>query len=258
MRQQSKKKIEVRGQVIGGERVLVCLPMTGASREKLLAEATELASLGPDLIEWRIDAFTDAADAASRNELLAKIREIIEEIPLIFTCRCENEGGLQTFTEQTRVAIITDAISSRNIDLIDIELCNDLGFKQSILEAAHSAGVKIILSHHNFSETPDVDFINNKLIEAQKQGADIAKVAVMPKSSRDVLTLLSATDKARNTEVQIPIIAISMAQTGIMSRVAGGLFGSDITFAAGIEASAPGQLAFKDLKLVMEIVTVSE
>ena len=62
----------------------------------------------------------------------------------------------------------------------------------------------LILSYHNFKETPSEAFIYSKLVEAQKAGAEISKVAVMPKNYGDVLTLLSATNKARNEMVQRP------------------------------------------------------
>ena len=85
-------------------------------------------------------------------------------------------------------------------------------------------------------------------------GADIAKIAVMPKDYHDVLTLLAVTNTARNGQVGIPMITISMGEAGKISRLAGGLFGSDITFAAGRESSAPGQMSFHDLQRGMALL----
>ena len=85
-------------------------------------------------------------------------------------------------------------------------------------------------------------------------GADIAKVAVMPENNRDVLALMSATDRARTTLVRVPIITMSMGPLGAVTRLAGGQFGSDITFAAGAVSSAPGQLAIADVRMVMDIL----
>ena len=82
-------------------------------------------------------------------------------------------------------------------------------------------------------------------------GAHIAKAAVMPNSQRDVLVLLNATLKARTEALQIPIITMSMGKLGIVTRIAGGLFGSDITFAAGKEASSPGQIPIGKLRAAM-------
>jgi 3-dehydroquinate dehydratase-1 len=69
-----------------------------------------------------------------------------------------------------------------------------------------------------------------------------------------VLTLLSATSRARNGKVQIPIVTIAMGVRGKITRIAGGLFGSDITFAVGMESSAPGQLPIAELKQAMGVI----
>jgi 3-dehydroquinate dehydratase-1 len=104
------------------------------------------------------------------------------------------------------------------------------------------------LSYHNFDETPDEAFILDRLVTAGKLGADVAKVAVMPKSYKDVLTLLSATYTARTERLDIPIITMSMGAEGGITRIAGGLFGSDLTFALGKASSAPGQIPIDDLR----------
>ena len=91
---------------------------------------------------------------------------------------------------------------------------------------------------------------------SQDLGADIAKIAVMPKDYADVLTLLGATLKARTGAVKVPIVTMSMGPEGEVTRVAGGLFGSDLTFAVGKEASAPGQIPITDLRQAMSVLYV--
>ena len=76
----------------------------------------------------------------------------------------------------------------------------------------------------------------------------------MPENYEDVLTVLSATNKARNETVQIPIVTMSMGLKGAVSRLAGGLFGSDITFANGMQASAPGQIPIEGLRTAMALL----
>ena len=112
-----------------------------------------------------------------------------------------------------------------------------------------------MLGHfHNFDQTPDEAIIFDKLVQAQDMGADIAKVAVMPKDYKDVLVLLSATLKARTERLKIPIITMSMGPEGGVTRLAGGLFGSDITFATGKDASAPGQIPIGALRQAMAVL----
>ena len=254
MRQQSELQVTVRGATIGGPRPLICLPLVGDTRAKVLQEAEELVTLHPDLLEWRIDAYDDVENREDCLSLLKEIRGVIGETPLIFTCRIDLEGGIKKISRENRLELSTAAMKSGDVDLIDIELCNDNEFIAIIKKQAKQSGVSLILSYHNFKETPSEAFIYSKLVEAQKAGAEISKVAVMPKNYSDVLTLLSATNKARNETVRGPIVTMSMGPEGAVSRLAGGLFGSDITFAIGMQASAPGQIPIKELKKGMDLL----
>lgn len=254
MRQQSKVQVTVKTAVIGGPRPLICLPLVGEKKAALLEEARELVALEPDLLEWRIDAFEKVENVEECLSALKDLRAIIGEIPLIFTCRIDLEGGFKKIGQEKRMELLTAAIESGNVDIVDIELCNEKEFVRAIKERTVVNDVKLILSHHNFSETPGESFICAKLVEAQTAGADITKLAAMPRNYGDVLTLLAATNKARNESVQVPIVTVSMGPEGAISRLAGGLFGSDITFAIGKQASAPGQIPIKDLKLGMSLL----
>jgi 3-dehydroquinate dehydratase-1 len=254
MRQQSKIQVTVRNTVIGGPRLLVCLPLVAPDLDSLLGQARELVPLQPDLVEWRIDAFAKVAEIKECQEALHHLRQVIGEIPLILTCRIDREGGFKAIPEEKRLELITRLMASGDVDLVDVELCNGSEFLAAVRTAAVAGGCRLILSHHNFQETPDEAFLMTKLLEGQTAGADIVKLAVMPKNYGDVLTLLSATNKARNGAVTIPIVTVAMGVEGVITRLAGGLFGSDITFAIGSKASAPGQVPIGDLRAGMALL----
>jgi len=248
MRQQSEIQVTVRGTVIGGPKPLICLPLVGETRAQVLKEAEALSELQPDLLEWRIDAYEKVEDIEDCLSVLKELRTIIHTIPLIFTCRIDQEGGMKQISREKRLDLIHEAMASGDIDMVDTELCNDSAFIADVKKQARQCGVALILSYHNFKETPSESFIYSKLAAAQAAGADISKVAVMPADYGDVLTLLCATNKARNELVKCPMVTMSMGPEGAVSRLAGGLFGSDITFAIGVEASAPGQIPIKELR----------
>ena len=88
----------------------------------------------------------------------------------------------------------------------------------------------------------------------QKLGADIPKIAVMPQSKEDVLTLLAATEEMNRKHADRPIITMSMAGTGVISRLCGEVFGSALTFGAARKASAPGQMGVEDLAQVLSLL----
>ena len=81
-------------------------------------------------------------------------------------------------------------------------------------------------------------------------GADLPKYAVMPRTPGDVLALLAATWEA-SSEIG-PVITMSMGELGKITRAEGGVFGSCLTFGAGLNASAPGQIDAENLRAILE------
>lgn len=254
MRLQSARTVEVRGKVIGGVWPMICLPLVAQDKAALLSQAEELKPLAPDMLEWRIDGYANIKDMHDCMRALAQLRATIGATPLIFTCRIDQEGGMQKLSRQTRLELIKASIRTGLLDIVDIELCNDANFIETIRDEAERRGVKLILSFHDFEQTPAEEAIVGRLVSAQEMGAHIAKAAVMPQNHQDVLVLLSATLKARTQALQIPIVAMSMGAEGVVTRLAGGLFGSDITFAIGKSASAPGQIPIGALRQAMAVL----
>jgi 3-dehydroquinate dehydratase-1 len=254
MRLQSDTKVTVRGKTIGGSDPVICLPLVAKEQPEVLRQAEELKKFDPDLVEWRIDAYENVEDVDDSLEVLKGLREKIGNIPMVFTCRIDAEGGFRQIGADIRLKLIQTAIGSGHLDLADIEMCNEASFIEDVKGAAKQHETRLIFSYHNFEKTPDEAFITDKLFQAQQMGADIAKVAVMPKDYKDVLVLLSATLKARMEKLRIPIITMSMGPEGGVTRLAGGLFGSDLTFAIGKEASAPGQIPIGALRQAMKVL----
>ncbi len=254
MRLQSSKTIAVRGTVIGGSDLLICLPLVAATKADLLDQAGALTPLHPDLLEWRIDGYGRVTDIDASLQALAELRAAIGDLPLIFTCRIDAEGGYAKIDPQIRRALVEAVIPTGMVDIVDIEMCNEPSFIDSVIDVARRHAVKLILSYHDFERTPSEAFILDTLVAARDRGADIAKVAVTSRNYHDVLALLGATLKARTEKLDIPLVTMAMGPEGAITRLAGGLFGSDITFAVGKEASAPGQIPFDALKRVMGVL----
>ena len=254
MRPQSTVKIKIKDRLVGGPRPLICLPLMADTQAALLEQAQAMATLRPDLIEWRVDALQTLSDIAAVRETLSALYARSRALPLLFTCRALHEGGQQAMDPEARMALYQMAIASGQVDLIDIELSSGADMIQELRSMCRSAGVKLVLSYHNFDHTPDSDALLQKLLDAEKTGADIAKIAVMPRDCHDVLTLLNVTCAARKRHLKIPLIAISMGLEGIITRIAGGLFGSDITFASGTAATAPGQLPIEELRKAWSVL----
>lgn len=252
---QTGKPIEHHGTPLNnGALPAICTPLVGRSREEILSELDAIIAKKPDIIEWRIDFFEGIGDTREVLDLSAAIRQKAAGIPLLFTRRSIREGGEKiALTEDEVVALVEQVCASRLADIVDVEMNSDPSHIHRVRKAATAHGVKLILSFHNFHYTPGLEALNQRFLEAERLGADIAKVAVMPRDLNDVLTLLTATLQS-SQKLRIPLVSMSMGGFGALTRMVGGTFGSAMTFAIGQSSSAPGQIPVDDLNTVLGIL----
>jgi 3-dehydroquinate dehydratase-1 len=248
------KVIEVRGRKLGGETPLICTPLVGRTRERVLAEAASVVAKKPDVIEWRVDFFDGIGDTAAVLDTARALRAAAGDTPIIFTRRSIKEGGEPIAIGDEEVVRLYDAVGASGlVDFLDFEMSNDAGHVQSVRESARRHGARVILSYHNFGYTPGLDFLVQRFLEAERLGGDVAKVAVMPRDRADVLTLFAATSQAE-AKSRIPLISMSMGPLGSVTRMIGGVFGSALSFAVGEGSSAPGQIPIADLNVVFAVL----
>ena len=255
---QTNKPIELNGQPIaGGKFPLICTPLVGRTMEKILAELAVVLPKQPDVLEWRVDFFEAIGDTAAVIAAAKAIKRAAGNIPVLFTRRSTIEGGEAiALTEAQVIAMYAAVCESKSIDLIDYEMANDAANIALVRSAAKANDIKLVLSFHNFSYTPGLETLASKFLTADQLGADVAKVAVMPRDLDDVLTLLTATRDA-SKKLRIPLISMSMGPYGAMTRLFGWTFGSALTFAVGASSSAPGQVPIEDLNTVLAILQKS-
>jgi 3-dehydroquinate dehydratase-1 len=250
----SAKTIDLRGTKLGAGTPVICSPLVGRTHERLLAEAAAVAAKKPDVIEWRVDYFGAIGDAAAVRDAGRGLRAAIGGLPLIFTKRSQKEGGEAGPLDDEGVVRLYDAVAQDGqVDLIDFEMSNDPTHVKRVRESTRAHGARLILSYHNFGYTPGRERLVERFLEAERLGADVAKVATMPRDRMDVLALLAATAEA-DGKARIPLISMAMGPLGAVTRMIGGLFGSSLSFAIGEGSSAPGQMPIADLKDVFAIV----
>mgnify|MGYP002225543819 CR=1 FL=1 len=113
---------------------------------------------------------------------------------------------------------------------------------------------RVIASHHDFDAIPDDRILRMLMEQMQQGGADVAKLAVMPQSADDVVRLLKLTNDMKQKYPTLPVVTMSMGALGVVSRMAGEIFGSCITFGAVGETSAPGQIAADKLEDILSVI----
>jgi len=249
--------VKLRNIQLGADRPKLAVPITGRSLTALLRQLKPIVAEKPDLVEWRIDYFEDVTNPEKLVAAGQQIRQAIGEIALLTTFRTQGEGGaLLLPAEADYFKICQTVIDGGFTDALDVERYHDETAVKQTVVAAHTKKIVIVMSNHDFQATPSVAEIVKRLTGMAELGADVPKIAVMPQSVDDVLALLTATNQARQTLTQ-PLITMSMGDLGKVSRVAGEVFGSCLSFATVGAGSAPGQVALERLRPMLQTLKLS-
>ena len=246
--------IKVRDIEIGAGAPKIIVPIVGVTKEDILNEAKTFDSIPVDVVEWRVDWFEHVFEFDKVEDVLKELRNVLGNIPLLLTFRTKKEGGEKAIDTKEYKELNLRAAKTGYVDFIDVEIFTGDDVVREIIDGAHAAGVRVIASNHDFFKTPAKSDIIYRLRKMQDMGADIPKIAVMPQSRRDVLTLLCVTEEMVSDYADRPIITMSMAGTGVISRLCGEVFGSSMTFGAAKKASAPGQMGVNDLNTVLDLL----
>lgn len=246
--------VVVRNIEIGSGMPKVCVPIVEKTREDILSTAKAICSTEADLVEWRADWYEDVSAFSEVIKTADMLRSILGETPLLFTFRSAREGGEKELSLESYATLLESVAKTGFVDLIDVEVFSGDDAVKNIIQTAHAHGVKVIASNHDFEGTPAREELVARLCKMQDLGADILKIAVMPQTRSDVLTLLSVTEEMSSRHTSRPVITMSMGRTGALSRLCGEVFGSAVTFASFGKVSAPGQIAIEDLKAGLRLL----
>ncbi|WP_165004631.1 MULTISPECIES: type I 3-dehydroquinate dehydratase [unclassified Enterococcus] len=251
--------IQVKNVRIGTGRPKICAPITGTTREALLRETILAREAGADLVEWRADYYQDIFSFEKVSETLVLIHEMLDGLPLLFTFRTAEEGGQQDISIRSYHDLYRSVTKRKLVDMVDIELFKMESLGRGLIEEIKASRIPLIVSSHDFKETPADPVLLYRLNMMEHFGADIGKVAVTPNSERDVLRLMELTRRA-NAFVSMPLVTISMGDLGKLSRISGATTGSVMTFGSLSSdiASAPGQLPVKELKTMLDLLSDSQ
>ncbi len=207
----------------------IIVPIVGKTQTEILADAKSIVEIGAELIEWRADFYENVRDEQKIKETLHVLRLIIGDIPLIFTIRTAAEGGQIQISGPDYADLLIFVASLGDVDLIDVELFIEGVKVDQLVQDLHAHETHVIMSNHDFHATPNKGEIISRLRKMQELGADLPKIAVMPNSSADVLTLLSATEEmAKN----MPIAPGDHVHGRLVrsADLSGEIFGSSMTF----------------------------
>lgn len=195
--------------------------------------------LGADILEFRIDLMDNEYDKLKDLKNLG--------LPVIITNRMKQEGGAWKGTEKQRIHTLLSLLSLA--DAVDIELQAE--DRDVVVKKAKSMKKVVIISTHDFQKTPELEVMHNIISKCFEAGGDIAKLAVMPNSLKDVLCLLEVALHAKGK-----VCLIAMGEIGKHSRAIAPIYGSVMTYGYVEHAVAPGQLRVDELKSILSLLRV--
>ena len=249
-----KKYIKVRDTIIGDGIPKICVPIVEKTKEEIIFKANEISKKEIDIVEWRGDYYEHISDIYKVNDILKALRDIFKDTPILFTFRTKVEGGNLEISNEKYLELNKSVIESNCIDLIDVELFLGEPLINKIILMAKKMGIKVIISNHDFDKTPKKEEILTRLINMYKLGADISKVAFMPKNNEDIISLLAASEEMNKLYPDSIMVTVSMSNKGVISRLWGEIFGSVITFGSLGKQSAPGQIHIDELRYVLNLL----
>ena len=199
---------------------LLCETVTGQSMAEL---RTARDAAIADMVELRLDGVADL-DVAGALQGRRK--------PVVVTCRPDWEGGRFSGSEEERHRILTAAVA-QGAEFVDVEWAALHGIhKPGFSDIVQSAPARVVVSSHDFDGVP-VD-LEARARDMRSHGAAVIKVAVMPRTLRDTLPLLTI---ARGGDA----VVVGMGDAGVPTRLLAARYGSRWSYAGN--GVAPGQIA---------------
>ncbi|WP_436347494.1 type I 3-dehydroquinate dehydratase [Natronorubrum sp. FCH18a] len=198
-----------------------------------------------DLLEFRMD---------SADDPIEQLAEYDGTLPILATNRSRWFGG--EASDRGRLDQLMAAAEFDVVEKVDVELETARGL-QWVLDEFREQDVELVISFHEFDETPDKETLDAIIEECNKYG-DIAKVATYAADRTDCLRILSAIDTA--TQNGIRAAGIAMGELGSHTRIIGPLYGSALGYApleSDSSEYAPGQVPLHRLDSLIEMIDQS-
>jgi 3-dehydroquinate dehydratase I len=207
---------------------MICVAISDKNPERCLKVLDQV-----ELAEIRIDL-------TGFNE--AQVRQVCSHTtPTVATFRSDDPGS------EKQYSLLSAAIES-GAAYVDIEIEAGKAQIERIAALAGTKACKVIVSYHNYNETPSMKKLNLIVDECFSLGADIAKVATQINKKEDNARLLSLYALGK------PLVILGMGELGKITRIMAPFMGAEFSF-AGMDdgtVTAPGQIPYSHMKSIIE------
>lgn len=246
------KMITIRNHVLSDEKSTIIIPIVGKSKEELIQQACYIRAIEAPMAEWRLDTFENYDDTEAVLDVMQELRDILEDHILLVTIRTEAEGGAFCGSDALYEKLYAELLKQGCCDMIDVESMKADALVEALCKAAHAAHRHVVLSYHDFKQIPDNDTLRAVYQRMENQQGDILKTALMPQSEADVRRYMYEAYLAQQQSRYL-CATMAMGREGTISRLFNAYTKSVFSFASLKQSSAPGQVAYPQMKQFYDI-----
>lgn len=239
------RSVSLRGLVVGESPVFLATALE-PSVGRMVEGVERARTSGADCVELRIDRLTKVKDVVDLVDAV--------KVPHIVACRTRRFGGSFEGSEEERIERL-EAASRAGASAVDIEFFAEPARRDRLIVAARKHGTPVLIGYENMQETPALETLIEGIEAVAALDPDLVKLAVRARSHGDLLTVLSATLRMRET-LDVPFAAIALGSHGAPSRPMALILGASFTYCAVESGGAPGQLTVAETREVLETVSV--
>ncbi len=187
-----------------------------------------------DVVEIRLDVWGNFF-REDMQEKMARFKEKIR-LPMLVSFR----GGhpFPTWWQPVHWKALSHAV------MIDVEWNPKYPWKD-ILSNVRKHNLALMISHHDYKETPSEKVLTKIAQAAYGKKADVVKIATRVKNEADIRTLLKVCERFAPKRL---MTVMGMGPMGTISRLAAPLFHVSFLYGFIGTPTASGQLQFRDLQ----------
>lgn len=219
-------------------KICVSFPLNDAELNNIESSIIKAQISGANLFEFRFDYIKDPENIPKFIEIISKYRN-----KSIFTVRSKHEGGQFFETETKRIGLLKELCKVHPLFLdVEYELISN---NEDFADFIESNNIRILLSWHNFKETPSQDQLLN-LINKMIIYSNYIKIVTTSNNFHDCLNILKLYEIIGS---KIKLVAFSMGEYGVITRILCSVVGdAPFTYATIGQPLAPGQLQLEQVK----------
>lgn len=136
----------------------------------------------------------------------------------------------------------------KGVEYVDVEV--QWKGAESLVAAIHAAGSRVIVSYHNYAETPSDETLGEIYRRCVETGADIAKIVTFANTTYDAVRIFSLRDTVCG---KVPAVTFAMGEKGRFTRLLSASEDDSVVFVAAPDGkcSASGQYTADEMETLL-------